>query len=76
MALMLLKFCNCFVFKVAISPVFVVIWALFPISAFVAYICDKSVPPIIILSAVKVFVLFNVKTIIIIIRKISIRMLY
>ena len=63
-------------FSTAISPVFVVIWALFPISVFVAYICDKSVPPIIILSAVKVFVLFNVKTIIIIIREIIIRMLY
>ena len=55
-------------FKVAISPVFVVIWALFPISDFVAYICDKSVPPIIILSAVNVFVFFNVNTNIIIIR--------
>ena len=66
--MILLKFCNCFVFKTAISSVFVVIWALFPISAFVAYICDESVPPIIMLSAVKVFVLFNVNTIIIIIR--------
>ena len=65
---MLLKFCNCFVFKIAMSSVFVDIWALFPISAFVAYICDKSVPPIIMLSAVKVFVLLNVSTIIIIIR--------
>ena len=63
-----MKFCNCFVFKIAISSVFVDIWALFPISDFVAYICDKSVPPIIILSAVKVFVLFNVNGIIIIIR--------
>ena len=63
-------------FKIAISSVFVVIWALFPVSAFVAYICYKSVPPIIILSAVKVFVLFNVKSIITIIRKNIIRMLY
>ena len=51
-------------FKVAISPVFVDFWALFPISFFVAYISDNSVPPITILSAVNVFVLFNVKGII------------
>ena len=37
-------------------------------SVFVAYNCAKSVPPIIILSAVNVFVLFNVNVIIIIIR--------
>ena len=63
-ALMSLKLCNCFVFSVAISPVFVDIWALFPVSFFVAYISYNSVPPVIILSAVKVFVLFNVNTII------------
>ena len=61
---MLLKFCNCFVFKIAMSSVFLDVWALFPTSAFVAYICDKSVPPITILSAVSVFVLFNVNGII------------
>ena len=60
---MLLRFCSCFVFKVAISPVFVDIWALFPTSFFVAYKSLRLVPPIMILSAVKVFVLFNVKTI-------------
>ena len=56
---MLLKLCNCFVRKIAMSSVFVDIWELFPTSTFVAYICDKSAPPIIILSAVSVFVLFN-----------------
>ena len=63
------KCCSCLLFKTAMSAVFVAMSVVFAVLMLInsdleAYNCEMSVPPTITLSAVSVFVLFNIKGII------------